>query len=55
MILLLGDDHLMITNDRPNIKGLAGYIATRFNMESSESYNEDHGTFCQMVSYKSIN
>jgi len=52
LMLFLGDDMLMICNNRPNTKTLRKDIASRFNMQSKESYSINYGEFCSMICYK---
>lgn len=46
LILGLGDDNLMLTKGNLDTSKLKNYVASAFNMQTEEKFNEDHGTFC---------
>nr|UNI73829.1 MAG: RNA-dependent RNA polymerase [brine shrimp endornavirus 2] len=52
LILLLGDDMLAVMSRLPNYKHLKKEISTKFNMQSKETINQYHGSFCNMIAYR---
>uniref|UniRef100_A0AB39C0U4 Polyprotein n=1 Tax=Apis mellifera associated alphaendornavirus 2 TaxID=3238874 RepID=A0AB39C0U4_9VIRU len=49
LALFLGDDMCIVFEDKPDIKNLKNDIATKFNMQSKESWNPHFGNFCSML------
>jgi hypothetical protein len=42
----------MLCKAKPNMSNMSKDIKSKFNMVSKPFFNETHGTFCQMVLYK---
>jgi hypothetical protein len=51
LILLLGDDSLIMSTRKLNMSNLSKDIATMFNMQAKPFQNETHGVFCRWVFY----
>jgi hypothetical protein len=52
LITILGDDMLVVANKKLETGKLRSEIANLFNMQSKDVWNDDFGTFCQLVAYK---
>nr|ALM62234.1 RNA-dependent RNA polymerase [Soybean leaf-associated endornavirus 1] len=54
-MLVLGDDNLLFMSKFIDAKELRRTIADYYNMQSKAFNYENHGTFCSLVAYRSIN
>lgn len=52
LVLMLGDDNLMLFNRYPDTSNLKQHIKYKYNMMSKHATYDNHGTFCQLVVYK---
>ncbi|UYL94274.1 MAG: putative polyprotein [Hallsjon virus] len=51
LMLVLGDDNLILSEGKLQVKWLRDYIEGHWNMQSKPNNFENHGTFCCMVAY----
>nr|QDH88955.1 MAG: RNA-dependent RNA polymerase [Riboviria sp.] len=51
-MFFLGDDMIIIFKNIPNTRNLRDDIEVKFNMQSKFHINNNHGTFCNFIAYK---
>nr|DBA44351.1 TPA_asm: hypothetical protein [Pemphredonvirus endornavi] len=54
LMLVLGDDNLIISKNKIDTSGLRQHIADFWNMQSKPATYDNHGTFCSLIAYRGV-